>query len=71
MIPIILDSDTGRVLWRSSECADHCRLVLRTWSSYVSHNRAPAPVGHLDARTPLWDAEEVKTWHASRPSQRT
>nr|WP_246394868.1 hypothetical protein [Corynebacterium anserum] len=69
MSPTIIDTDTGRVLWRSIECAEHCQFVLRTWSSYVSRKQAPQPVAHLDARTPLWDAEEVKAWHAQRPSQ--
>lgn len=70
MTPTIIDSDTGRILWRSAECADHCGLALRTWSSYVSHGHAPAAIARLDARTPLWDAEEVKGWQRSRSSRR-
>lgn len=67
MRPVITDADTGRELWRTSDCTDHCGIVTRTWSSYVAHGRAPSPVAHLDARTPLWDADEVRTWHEARP----
>ncbi|OSQ14682.1 helix-turn-helix transcriptional regulator [Corynebacterium diphtheriae] len=67
MHPIITDKDTGRELWRVADCATHVGITPRTWTNYAANHRTPAPVAHLDGRTPLWDAEEVKTWHASRP----
>jgi len=56
VIPIITDQATGRVLWRVVDCATYCGIGPRTWANY-----------HAGGRTPLWDAEEVKTWHANRP----
>lgn len=67
MRPIIIDADTGSELWRAADCADHCSIALRTWLSYVSRQQAPIPTARLDQRTPLWDAETVRTWHANRP----
>lgn len=40
-----------------------------TWRAYVSRGQAPAPVAHLDARTPLWDRVEVEAWAAGRRSR--
>ena len=65
--PIIIDQTTGRVLWRTVECAEHCGIGPRTWANYHTKGRCPRIVAHLDQRTPLWDAEEVKAWHANRP----
>ncbi|QPK78386.1 hypothetical protein G7Y31_07340 [Corynebacterium lizhenjunii] len=67
MRPIITDADTGRELWRSKECAEHCNITTPTWGNYYANGRTPQPVAMLDKRSPLWDAEEVKTWHAARP----
>ncbi|QCB28933.1 hypothetical protein [Corynebacterium endometrii] len=67
MTPIIVDKDTGRELWRVKDCADHCHIRPSTWTTYTAQGRTPEPVTQLDARTPLWDAEEVRTWHAGRP----
>lgn len=67
IIPIIIDQTTGRVLWRTVECAEHCGIGPRTWANYNAKGRTPPIVAHLDQRTPLWDAEEVKNWHANRP----
>lgn len=66
MTPIIIDKDTGQELWRSSDCATYCNIVLRTWSHYYSTGRTPQPVATL-GNLPLWDAHTVKEWHASRP----
>ncbi|MFI5504500.1 helix-turn-helix transcriptional regulator [Corynebacterium kutscheri] len=67
MNPTITDTDTGRILWRSIDCANHAGITTSTWRTYVSTGNAPAQVASLGARMPLWDAEEVKTWQASRP----
>ncbi|MBE7338087.1 helix-turn-helix transcriptional regulator [Corynebacterium aurimucosum] len=67
MTPIITDRETGRELWRVKECAEHCGIKPSTWTTYSAQGRTPESVGHFDQRTPLWDAEEVKAWHAARP----
>lgn len=67
MIPIIIDKDTGRQLWRVKECAAHCGIKPSTWTTYTAQGRTPQPVSHLDQRTPLWDAADVQEWHAHRP----
>ena len=71
MNPTITDSDTGRVLWRTVDCADHCGVDTATWRSYVRKGMPPAAVGDLGPRMPLWDADEVRTWHAGRRSQQS
>ncbi|OMC08537.1 hypothetical protein [Mycolicibacterium fortuitum] len=71
MKPIIIDQDTGRELWRAHQCAEHAQISVATWRSYVSQGRALGTVGELDARTPLWDAEDVQDWTAGRPGQGT
>jgi hypothetical protein len=38
-----------------------------TWSSYVTRG-APKPCRHV-GRTPLWNAQAVREWHARRPGQ--
>lgn len=66
----ITDADTGRELWTVHQCAEHCGITATTWRSYRSRstlNPSPKPVARLDGRTPLWDAGEVREWHASRP----
>ena len=67
MHPIITDEDTGATLWRAPDCAEHCGVSRSTWHSYSRLKNVPKPVAQLDARSPLWDAEEVKAWHAARP----
>lgn len=67
MTPIITDKDTGRELWRVKDCATHCRIKPSTWTTYTAQGRTPTPAGMLDGKTPLWDAEQVKAWHAARP----
>lgn len=71
MRPVITDADTGRELWRTADCADFTGVSIRTWGGYVARDQCPQPVARLDARTPLWDAEEVRTWHAGRPGRPT
>ncbi|MCQ4611660.1 hypothetical protein [uncultured Corynebacterium sp.] len=70
MQPIIVDELTGARLWRVPECAEHCGVSPATWRGYFRQGinlNPPAEVARLDARAPLWDAEAVKTWRASRP----
>lgn len=66
MTPIIIDADTGRELWRIADCAAWCGIRASTWRQYTAAGRVPTPGGQL-GKTPLWNAEEVKTWHANRP----
>ena len=69
MHPIIIDSDTGNRLWRAADCADHCGVTTSTWHSYSRTGgtlHPPAPVARMGG-SPLWDAGEVRTWHANRP----
>lgn len=63
----IHDAD-GREYWTAEQCSRHCGISRSTWTSYVSRGFAPAVAGHLNARTPLWDAQAVSAWHAGRPS---
>ena len=65
--PIIIDQTTGRELWRTIDCAAYCGIGTRTWANYNSNGRTPPVIAHLDQRTPLWDANSVKTWHNNRP----
>ncbi|AKS14008.1 hypothetical protein LJU02_08455 [Corynebacterium pseudotuberculosis] len=67
MNPTITDKDTGRELWRVEDCANHCNIGKGTWRTYVADGRAPRHIADFGPRFPLWDAEEVKTWHANRP----
>lgn len=63
----IINTDTGHELWTASQCATHCGVTNATWNSYVNKHFAPPISEQLNQRTPLWDAEEVKVWHANRP----
>lgn len=67
MHPTIIDKDTGRELWRAADCADYCGISTGSWRTYNSSGRTPAQVADLGQRMPLWDAEQVKAWHAARP----
>ena len=67
--PIIVDEATNRRLWTAAECCDHTGVKPASWRSYVARSSAPAAVGVLDARTPLWDAEQVIAWQLSRPGK--
>ncbi|MDU0479412.1 hypothetical protein QVA66_09190 [Staphylococcus chromogenes] len=61
-----LDLADGRTLWTVSAVCAHLGIGKATFTSYVSKGFAPAPACTVE-RTRLWDAEEVKTWHAGRP----
>jgi hypothetical protein len=60
-------------LWRSDQCAAHIGVAPSTWRSYTSgKGTAPGPVGMVRVGwrghvIQVWDAEEVKAWHAARP----
>jgi predicted DNA-binding transcriptional regulator AlpA len=69
MKPIITDGDTGRELWTAPQCAEHTGSAVSTWRAYVARQQAPATVGALGDRTPLWDAEQVREWNAARPGR--
>lgn len=67
MKPTIIDQDTGNTLWRTTECAAHCGITTSSWRSYTRRGLTPEVAAHLDARTPLWWADDVRRWHAGRP----
>lgn len=67
MNPIIIDKDTGRELWTGPDCAAHVGISPATWRNYSANGRTPAYVATILGKTRLWDAEEVKEWHAGRP----
>lgn len=67
MNPIIIDRDTGRELWTTQNAAEHCGITPATWRNYAANGRTPNSVALILGQTPLWDAEEVKAWHANRP----
>nr|WP_255716731.1 hypothetical protein [Corynebacterium sp. ACRPR] len=57
-------------MWTVNQCAEHCGITATTWRSYRKRGAthpSPRPVARLDGRTPLWDADEVRAWHESRP----
>lgn len=65
----IIDQDTGDEYWTAEQCAEHCDISRSSWSAYVARDIAPPVSTRLNARTPIWKAEEVKSWQAGRPSQ--
>lgn len=67
MNPIIIDKDTGRELWPGAQCARYIGVTPPTWRNYSANGRTPAFVATLLGNIRLWDAEEVKAWHDSRP----
>lgn len=56
----------GTELWTITAVASFLNIGKATFTSYVSKQQAPAPAYTVE-RTRLWDAEEIKTWHAARP----
>lgn len=64
-----IHDEAGREFWTGERCAEHCGITPSTWTSYVSRGFAPGVAGHLNARTPLWVVDEVRDWHAGRPSR--
>ncbi|AKK11780.1 hypothetical protein [Corynebacterium uterequi] len=67
MTPTIIDADTGRVLWLGEDCANHIGVSPATWRNYSANGRTPAYVATILGKTRLWDADEVRQWHANRP----
>ena len=68
---VAVDLESGRHLWTAAQCSAHCGVAKSTFAAYATRGQAPSVVARFDGRTPLWDAEEVKAWHATRPSQQT
>lgn len=56
----------GTLLWTVSKVCEHIGVAKTTFTSYVSKRVAPQPAFAIE-RTRLWDAEEIKAWHATRP----
>ncbi|MGV0401413.1 helix-turn-helix transcriptional regulator [Corynebacterium uberis] len=65
----VVDLPTDTIFWTTAQVAAYCGISRQTLSSYVSRSQAPAPVGKFNG-LPLWEAESIKVWHHSRPSQR-
>ncbi|MCS4535427.1 hypothetical protein [Corynebacterium sp. HS2168-gen11] len=68
---VIIDAETSRELWFGEDCAKHCKIAPSTWRSYATQGRTPERVATILKKVPLWDAEEVKAWHAQRPGSST
>ncbi|MBC3186379.1 hypothetical protein H7347_07300 [Corynebacterium sp. zg-331] len=64
----VADLETGRVYWTATQCADHIGISRATWAAYASRDQCPAPAERFEGLR-LWDASEVRAWHAARPSQ--
>lgn len=62
----ILDTDTNKELWMAVQCAEYCNIKANTWRNYTANGRTPQPVATFNG-SPLWDADEIKAWHAQRP----
>lgn len=69
------DVDTDGVRWWASddvltylEQQTGTRPARSTWEAYVARGRAPKP-GRRVGRTPQWDADAIRRWHAERPGQ--
>lgn len=56
--------------WTRDQCAEHWDIKANTWSGYVSRNQAPQPTRRI-GRTPVWDADVVRTWQRPAPGGRT
>lgn len=56
----------GRELWTATHICQLLGIAKPTWTGYVTRRQAPAPIMQVE-RTRLWDAEEVRDWHAARP----
>lgn len=54
--------------WTAQECAQHIGTTPGTWRSYTARGQAPSPVRHV-GRTPVWDADQVRAWAATRPGR--
>lgn len=67
MTPTIIDKDTGRELWLGEDCASFIGVSPATWRTYSANGRTPAHVATILGNSRLWDADEVREWHASRP----
>jgi hypothetical protein len=55
--------------WTTDEVIDYLAeqgrpMEPRTWRAYAARGRAPAPT--YVGRTPTWDPEDVRQWHATR-----
>lgn len=63
-----LSLDPAREWWTRDEVAEHCGgITPAAVSNYVSKGLMPAP--EYIGRTPMWDAEKVREWHANRPGR--
>lgn len=62
----IMDTDSGRHFWTARQCAEHCQISPSTWRSYAGRGHCP-PAAERFEGLPLWDADEVQSWHAARP----
>ena len=61
-------TDNGIEYWTVTAITQHIGVAKSTFASYVARGQAPHPAFQLE-RTRLWDANEIKQWHASRPTK--
>ena len=61
-------TDNGIEYWTVTAITQHIGVTKSTFASYVACGQAPQPAFQLE-RTRLWDAAEIKQWHASRPTK--
>lgn len=64
----IIDADTGKELWTTERCAEYIGVNRGTWRQYRTDGRIPEPAANMRRNLPLWYADDVKRWHAQRPS---
>jgi hypothetical protein len=63
-----------RIEWTTDQVLDYLaeasgkRPSSSTWAAYVARGQAPAAARHI-GRTPLWAADEVQRWQATRRGQ--
>lgn len=64
---------TDRELWTTTQAAEHCGVKASTFRDYRSKSQlgVPAPVGSQPGRggQDLYDADEIRAWHANRPGR--
>ena len=59
-------TDDGIEYWTVTAITQHIGVAKSTFASYVARGQALQPAFQLE-RTRLWDAAEIKQWHASPP----
>lgn len=63
--PAWRDRDVAHLVGVKSVCELVGGIKASTWRAYVARGQAPMPVERI-GRTPMWDREEVWSWHLAR-----